>query len=66
VALVAFLAATLSGWLLVRLAGPARGMRPRWAAAVLEAALGAGAGAGLFSFLYFGCSWRCGFAGMSC
>ncbi len=53
-AFVAFLAAILSGWLLVRLTGPARGMRPRWAAVVLEAALGAGAGAGLFSFLYFG------------
>jgi hypothetical protein len=54
VAFVAFLAAILSGWLLVRLTGAARGMRPRWAAVVLEAALGAGAGAGLFSFLYFG------------
>jgi hypothetical protein len=54
VAFVAFLAAILSGWLLVRLTGPARGMRPRWAAVVLEVALGAGAGAGLFSFLYFG------------
>ena len=53
-AFVAFLAAILSGCLLVRLTGPARGMRPRWAAAVLEAALGAGAGAGLISFLYLG------------
>ena len=40
-AFVAFLAAILSGWLLVSLTDPARGMRPRWAAAVLEAALGA-------------------------
>lgn len=53
-AFVAFLAAILSGCLLVRLIGPARGMRPRWAAVVLEAALGAGGGAGLISFLYLG------------
>ncbi|MFH1267845.1 MAG: hypothetical protein ABIK89_19180 [Planctomycetota bacterium] len=52
-ALVEFLMAVLSGWLLVHLAGPARGMRPRWAAVLLEAALGAGAGVGVTSWLYF-------------
>ncbi len=52
-AFIPFVASVLSGWLLVHLVGPVRGMRPRWAAALVEVALGAGAGAGLASFLYF-------------
>ncbi|MFB3776640.1 MAG: hypothetical protein ACE141_03485 [Bryobacteraceae bacterium] len=52
-AVLTFLLSILWGWLLVRLVGPTRGMRPRWAAVLAEAALGAGAGAGLASLLYF-------------
>src|SRR5512136_1519273 len=48
-----FLASMIEGWLLVGFIGPARGMRPRWAAIAVETLLGAGAGIGLASFLYF-------------
>jgi hypothetical protein len=47
------LLALASGWLLAAWAGPARGLRPRWAVVLLEAGLGAGLGMGLSSITYF-------------
>jgi hypothetical protein len=52
-AFLPFLASVLSGWLLVHLVKPVKGRGPGWAVMLLEAALGAGAGAGLSSLLYF-------------
>lgn len=52
-ALVFLAPALLIGWLLVRLTGLTEGLRPRWAAALCGAALGAGAGVGLASSLFY-------------
>jgi hypothetical protein len=41
------------GCLVVRLAGPAGELGPRWAALLLELALGAGFGIGMVSVLFF-------------
>ena len=55
--LLALLEAVLIGYLVVRLLGPARGLRPKWAAALCEVALGAGAGVALTAVTFFLMLW---------
>lgn len=52
-ALVFLAPAVLIGWLMVRLTGLTEGLRPRWAAALCGAALGAGTGVGLSSSVFY-------------
>ena len=52
-ALLAIAPAVLTGFLLVRLTGLTQGLRPRWAAALCELALGAGAGIAVTSSLFY-------------
>ncbi len=49
--------AVLIGYLLVRLLGPVRGLRPRWAAVTVELALGIGTGAALTATGFFLILW---------
>jgi hypothetical protein len=49
---ISILLAVLIGFLLVQAFDPARNMRPRWAAVLFHAALGAGAGMGLTSIIF--------------
>jgi len=55
--LAGLLEAVLIGWLLVKLLGPVRGLRPRWAAALCEVALGAGAGTAVTAAAFFLMLW---------
>lgn len=51
------LLATAAGWLAVSSSGACRGLRPRWAACLLEATFGAAIGPGSVSALFFALQW---------
>jgi hypothetical protein len=50
--IISILLALLIGFLVVQIFDPVRNMRPRWAAALFDAALGTGVGMGLTSILF--------------